>query len=128
MGKKDVHTGESSKDRSINIMDKFIARSNRQAAYKPVLPARRKDPDVPLELWPLKDQLEYWENRTDSDRFDEKYQYYSKWIDEVQQNSGVHSSMFIGYIKPIQDIVMGLFESKTEPGYAARQLQKYGVY
>jgi hypothetical protein len=52
-------------------MDKFIARSNRQAAYKPVLPARRKDPDVPLELWPLKDQIEYWENRTDADRFDE---------------------------------------------------------
>jgi hypothetical protein len=128
MGKKSAHTGESPKDRSINMMDKFIARSNRQAAHKELLPARRKDSNVPIDMWPLKDQLEYWAKRTDSDRFDEKYQYYSKWIDEVQQNSGVHSSMFIGYIKPIQDIVMGLFESKTNPGKAARELQKYGVY
>jgi hypothetical protein len=128
MGKKAVHTGESPKDRSINIMDKFIARNNKQAAHKPVLPARRKDPSVTIEMWPLKDQLEYWENRTDADRFDEEYTHYSKWINEVQIQSGVHSSMFISYIKPIQDVVTGLFESKTRPGKAARQLQKYGVY
>ena len=128
MGKKAVHSGESPKDRAINIMDKFIARSNRQSAHQALLPARRKDPSIPIDMWPLKDQLEYWENRTDADRFDEEYTHYSKWIDAVQVQSGVHSSMFIGYIKPIQDIVKGLFESKTEPGKAARQLQKYGVY
>jgi hypothetical protein len=45
-----------------------------------------------------------------------KYPHYSKWIDavQVQQSSGVHSSMFIGYIKPIlEPLVKDLFESKT---------------
>jgi hypothetical protein len=128
MGKKDVHTGESAKDRSINIMDKFIARSNRQVAYQPTLPARRKDPAVPLELWPLKDQLEYWENRTDADRFDDTYQYYSKWIDAVQKESGVHSTFFTDCVMKLKPELLELFEQKTNPGKAARQLQKYGVY
>jgi hypothetical protein len=128
MGRKSAHTGESPKDRSINIMDKFIARSNRQSAHKELLPARRKDPNVPIELTPLKDQLEYWEKRTDADRFDDEYPHYSKWIVDVQQLSGVHSSTFISYIKPIQDIVKTMFESKTLPRIAARQLQKHGVY
>jgi hypothetical protein len=128
MGKKSAHTGESPKDRCINIMDKFIARSNRQAAHKAVLPARRKDPDVPIHLWPLKDQLEYWEKRTDADRFDEKYRYYSKWIDEVQQNSGVHSTFFTDCIMKLKPELVELFEKKTNPGKAARELQKYGVY
>lgn len=128
MGRKSAHTGESPKDRSINIMDKFIARSNRQSAHKDILPARRKDVNVPIDMWPLKDQIEYWEKRTDADRFDEEFKHYSKWIEEVQQHSGVHPSTFITYIKPIQDIVKGLFESKTFPRNAARQLQKHGVY
>jgi hypothetical protein len=128
MGKKDVHTGESAKDRSINIMDKFIARSNRQIAYQPALPARRKDPAVPLELWPLKDQLEYWENRTDADRFDDTYQYYSKWIDAVQKESGVHSTFFTDCVMKLKPELLELFEQKTNPGKAARHLQKYGVY
>ena len=128
MGRKSAHTGESPKDRSINIMDKFIARSNKQAAHKTLLPARRKDPSIPIDMWPLKDQLEYWQARTDADRFDEEYTHYSKWIIEVQQQTGVHSSTFISYIKPIQEMVKELFNSKTFPKVAARELRKHGVY
>ena len=71
MGKKSVYSGESAKDRSINLMDKFISRTVNREKHLPKLPGRRKDPAVPINLWPLRDQLEYWETRTDADRFDE---------------------------------------------------------
>ena len=58
MGKKSVYSGESAKDRSINIMDKFITRNDNKKKSQPRLPARRKDDNVPLNLWPLQDQLE----------------------------------------------------------------------
>jgi hypothetical protein len=128
MGRKSAHTGESPKDRSINIMDKFIARSNKQQAHKTLLPARRKDPNVPVDMWPLKDQIEYWESRTAADRFNEEYAHYSKWLIDVQQLTGTHPSTFTSYIKPIQETVKGLFESKTFPKVAARELRKLGVY
>ena len=54
MGKKSAHSGESPKERSINKMDKFIARNERRNKHKELLPARRKDPNVPINLWPLK--------------------------------------------------------------------------
>ena len=84
MGKKSAHTGISPKDRSAILMDKFISRNANRMKDQPKLPARRKDPNVPLDLWPLKDQIEYWEARTDTDRFDEQYAAYSTWYQEVQ--------------------------------------------
>ena len=128
MGRKSAHTGESPKDRSINIMDKFIARSNRQSAHKDILPARRKDPNVPMELWPLKDQLEYWERRTDKDRFDERFPAYSYWIIEVQQSSGVHSTFFTDCAIKLKPLLLELFANKTSIKETVRQLQKHGVY
>jgi len=128
MGRKSAHTGESPKDRSINIMDKFIARSNKKNAHKTLLPARRKDPNVPLDLWPLKDQLEYWESRTDADRFDETYPAYSYWITEVQQNSGVHSSFFTDCAAKLKPLLLELFERKTPVKETVRELRKHGVY
>ena len=73
MGKKSAHTGESPKDRSINMIDKFITKSTNQQKHHPVLPGRRKDPNIPIYMWPLQDQLDYWENQTDSERFDLTY-------------------------------------------------------
>lgn len=128
MGRKSAHTGESPKDRSINIMDKFIARSNKRDAHKTLLPARRKDPNVPLDLWPLKDQLEYWESRTHADRFDEQYPGYSYWILEVQQNSGVHSSFFTDCAIKLKPLLVDLFERKTSVKETIRELRKHGVY
>ena len=94
MGRKSAHTGESPKDRSINIMDKFIAKNMNREKHQPFKSGRRKDPNIPIHMWPLKDQIEYWENRTDADRFDDKYPVYSFWIADVQSLSKVHSSFF----------------------------------
>jgi hypothetical protein len=87
MGKKAAHSGLSPKDRSINAMDKFIQRNDRKNANLEKLPARRKDPNIPINLWPLEDQIEYWESRTDVDRFMEKYPTYSSWYAAVKSAS-----------------------------------------
>ena len=39
MGKKAAHSGESPKDRSINMMDKFITRNDRRRKRHEQLPA-----------------------------------------------------------------------------------------
>ena len=71
MGRKSAHTGESPKDRSINIMDKFITKNMNKEKYQVQKSGRRKDPNIPIYMWPLKDQIEYWESRTDADRFND---------------------------------------------------------
>ena len=73
MGKKSAHTGLSATDKSINLMDKFIKRNENKNQHVKLLPARRKDPNVPINLWPLQDQIDYYANRTDADRFDDDY-------------------------------------------------------
>lgn len=128
MGRKSAHTGESPKDRSINIMDKFIARSNKHAAHQAKLPARRKDPNVPIDMWPLKDQIEYWDSRTDANRFDETFPAYSYWIAEVQKASGVHPSFFTDCAIKLKPMLMEMFESKTNVKETVRELRKHGVY
>jgi len=128
MGRKSAHTGESPKDRSINIMDKFISKNAKHDANRPKLPARRKDPNIPIDLWPLKDQIEYWDSRTSADRFDEKYPIYSYWIDEVQKQSGVHSSFFLSYSIKLKPMLLEMFEKKTPVKETVRELRKHGVY
>ena len=73
MGKKSAHTGMSPKDRSINLMDKFIRRNENRNRDMPFVSAIRKDSNIPIDQWPLKDQIEYWNGRTDKDRFTDKY-------------------------------------------------------
>ena len=128
MGRKSAHTGESPKDRSINIMDKFIARSNKKDAHKTLLPARRKDPNVPLDLWPLKDQLEYWESRTDADRFNETYPAYSYWIDIVEKLTNVHPTFFVDKTYSLKQDLVAMYESKTSPKDTVTHLRKLGIY
>ena len=104
MGKKAAHSGESPKDRSVNLMDKFITRNERRTKHLNHLPARRKDPNVPFNLWPLKDQIEYMENRTDAERFDENYPSYSYWNEAVQKKSKVYTRTFIDFtLKIVQN-------------------------
>ena len=128
MGKKSAHSGESPKERSINKMDKFIARNERRNKHKELLPARRKDPNVPINLWPLKDQLEYYNNRTPEDKFREKYVRYTDWLTEVQQASGVYPTTFIDYMGKLDDVIKGLYDTCVYPRAAARVLEKHGVY
>ena len=128
MGRKSAHTGESPKDRSINIMDKFISRNMNREKHQVQKSARRKDPDVPLHMWPLKDQIEYWENRTDADRFDDAYPVYSFWIIEVQKQTKVHPSFFTDQTMKLKLLLQEMYDTKTMPKDAVAILRKHGVY
>ena len=128
MGKKSAHTGESPKERSINKMDKFITRNQKRNQHIELLPTRRKDPNVPINLWPLKDQLDYYANRTAEDKFRDKYKIYSTWINEVQLATGVYPTTFTDYISKLDDIIKEMYNTCTLPKEAARVLEKHGVY
>jgi hypothetical protein len=128
MGKKAAHSGMSPKDRSINLMDKFISRNMNKMKDMPVLPGRRKDPNVPVNLWPLKDQIEYWEKRTPEDCFDEDYAVYSTWYDEVKNKSGVYHQTFLDFTSKLKPMMREMWENKILPRRAILELRKHGVY
>lgn len=128
MGKKSAHSGESPKDRSINLMDKFITKNSNREKNQPRLPGRRKDSSIPVNLWPLKDQIEYWNTRTDADRFDEAYPIYSTWYEEVKQRSGIYHSTFVDFTSKLKDEMKHMFETKVFPKHAILDLRKKGVY
>jgi hypothetical protein len=128
MGRKSAHTGESPKDRSINIMDKFISKNMNREKNQPFKSARRKDPNIPIHMWPLKDQIEYWDNRTDADRFNDKYPVYSFWISDVQSLSKVHSSFFNDQALKLKTLLQQMYDEKTMPKDAVAVLRKHGVY
>ena len=128
MGKKAAHSGMSPKDRSINMMDKFITRNANREKNQPRLPARRKDPNVPFDLWPLKDQLEHRDTQSDADRFDEQYAAYSTWYDEVKRRSGVYPATFLDFTRNLKPEMRAMWECKTHPKQAVLELRKKGVY
>jgi len=129
MGKKAAHSGESPKDRSVNLMDKFITRNERRNKHQEPLPGRRKDQNVPFHLWPIKDQIDYMDNRSDADRFDDKYPVYSTWIEDVQARTRVYPRTFIDLTSKIQPELKDLFNKKTSVRDAADLLKKnYKVY
>ena len=129
MGKKSAHTGMSPKDRSINIMDKFITKNANKQKDQPRKPALYKDPNNPIHMWPLKDQIDYWDNRTETDRFDELYPAYSTWIAKVQKEcTGVHSSFFTDRALKHKTLLQELYATKTPAIEAVRELRKLGVY
>ena len=128
MGRKSAHSGESPKDRSINLMDKFITKNSNREKNQPRLPARRKDPSIPINLWPLKDQLEYWNTRTDADRFDDEYPIYSTWYDEVKRRSGLYPATFVDFTSKLKLEMKQMFEDKVFPKHAILDLRKKGVY
>jgi hypothetical protein len=109
-------------------MDKFITKNANREKNHPILPARRKDPNIALELWPLKDQIEYWETRTDADRFDEQYSAYSTWYDDLKQRSGVYPSTFLDFTSKLKTEMREMWERKMHPKHAIIELRKKGVY
>lgn len=128
MGKKGAHSGLSPKDRSTNAMDKFIQRNDRKRQTEERLPGRRKDKNIPIDLWPIKDQIEYYENRTEEERFRDKYHGYSTWYDEVKQLSKVYPTTFITFVAPYKEQMREWFDSCMLPKEAVRRLRKLGVY
>lgn len=128
MGKKAAHSGESPKDRSINMMDKFITRNDRRRKHTEQLPARRKSPDVPFNMWPLKDQIEHAKNRTDADQFDDDFPVYSYWISAVQKKSGVYHRTFVDFTLKLKPDLKDLYAQKTSVRDTIEFLRKRGVY
>lgn len=128
MSKRSVYSGESPKDRSTNIIDKFITKNANKAKHHPVLPGRRKDPNVPIDLWPLKDQLAYYETRTDADKFDEQYSVYSTWYSAVKEKSGLYHQTFTDFIVNLKTEMQTMWERKMLPKEAVLELRKKGIY
>jgi hypothetical protein len=128
MGKRSVYSGESPKDRSTNIIDKFITKNANKIKNQPILPGRRKDPNVPIDLWPLKDQISYYENRTDADKFDERYSVYSTWYNAVKERSGLYHQTFTDFISKLKPEMQSMWERKLSPKEAVLELRKKGVY
>ena len=128
MGRKSAHTGESPKDRSINIMDKFISRNMNREKHQVQKSGRRKDPNIPIHMWPLKDQIEYWDSRTEADLFDEKYRAYSTWYSDVKGISGVYPATFMDFTSKLKPLMVEMWEKKMMPKQAILELRKHGVY
>jgi hypothetical protein len=128
MSKKSVYSGESAKDRSINLMDKFINKNDNKRKHESHLPGRRKDPNIPIELWPLKDQIEYHETRTSADQFNDAYSAYSTWYDAVKQRSGLYHKTFTDFTSKLKPEMQSMWERKLSPKEAVLELRKKGVY
>lgn len=126
MGKRG-YQGESPADRSINLMDKFIKRSEKKQAFEKKLPGRRKDKNIPIDLWPLKDQLEYWDNLTDDQLFDRKWSCYGDWLEKIFELSNEYHRTFSDTTAPHKDRIRELFNNKIKPKEALRILQKEGI-
>ena len=126
---KKATIGDSPKDRSMDIMDKFIKRQEKKDRHKELLPARRKAKDVPIDLWPLKDQIEYWENQTPKQKFDRKYKSYIDWIDTLRDLTGYPDSSFNDMVSPKNHKLrlQELFSQHILPKDAYGILQKEGI-
>ncbi len=126
---KKATIGDSPKDRSMEIMDKFIKREERKNRHKELLPARRKSKDVPMDLWPLKDQIEYWENITPEQKFDKKYGSYIDWLDTVKDLTGYPDRSFMDMISPEKhrERMKEVFDQKVLPKQAYQMLIKENI-
>jgi len=126
---KKATIGASPKDRSMDIMDKFIKREEKKNRHKEILPARRKAKDVPIDLWPLKDQIAYWENQSPAQKFDRKYNSYIDWLDTIKDLVGYPDTSFNDMISPAahKERLRELFSQKSLPKDAYSLLQKEGI-
>jgi hypothetical protein len=118
----------SPKDRSALIMDKFISKNIKREQGMPFKSGIRKDPNIPIHMWPLQDQIEYWEKRTPEDCFDEDYAVYSTWYDEVKNKSGVYHQTFLDFTSKLKPMMREMWENKILPRRAILELRKHGVY
>ena len=124
---KKGYQGESAKDRATNIMDKFIQRNEKRNEQVETKSLFRKDPNIPMELWPLKDQIEYWETMSESNKFDRKYPNYSSWHNEVKIKSGMYPTTFTDVTLPNKKRLQELFNNKVRPSHAIDQLRREGI-
>jgi hypothetical protein len=126
---KKATIGDSPKDRSMDIMDKFIKRQEKKNKHKELLPGRRKAKDVPIDMWPLKDQIEYWENQSEEQKFDRKYSSYIDWMDAVKDLTGYPDRSFMDMISPEKhrERMKEVYNQKILPKQAYQMLIKENI-
>ena len=126
---KKATIGDSPKDRSMDIIDKFIKREEKRNKHKERLPGRRKSKDVPIDLWPIQDQIDYWDNQTPEQKFDRKYKNYIDWMDKLRDLTGYPDSSFNDMVSPTshKERLKEIFSQKVLPKDAYRMLQKEGI-
>ena len=126
---KKATIGDSPKDRSMDIMDKFIKRQEKKDKYKELLPGRRKSKDVPIDMWPLQDQIEYWENQTPEQKFDRKYGSYSDWMNKIKDITGYPDRSFMDMISPVKhrERLKEVYAQKVLPKQAYQILLKENI-
>jgi len=126
---KKATIGDSPKDRSMDIMDKFIKRQEKKDKYKELLPGRRKSKDVPIDMWPLQDQIEYWENQTPEQKFDRKYGSYIDWMNKIKDITGYPDRSFMDMISPTKhkERMREMYSMKILPKQAYQMLLKENI-
>jgi len=126
MGKRAGYHGVSPADKSINAMDKFIRKSERVQQSNER--SGKKISVEDLERQSLKAQIDYYENRTAADIFDEKYPAYSYWYDEVRSKSGVHPRTFVDWTAKYKTMLHEKYADKTPARDMVSELKKLGIY
>ena len=80
-------------------------------------------------MWPLKDQIEYWENQSDEQKFDRKYGSYIDWLDTVKDITGYPDRSFMDMISPVQhrERMKEVYNQKILPKQAYQMLLKENI-
>ena len=108
-------------------MDKFITRTTEKTERAEIKPIRRKDPNIPMELWPLADQIAYWDNLGQSDWFDRMFPAYTLWLASVKDYSEMYPITFTDVTSPHKSRLRELYEGKVRPKTAVRMLRNEGI-
>lgn len=123
---KHGYQGVSHSDRAVNGMDKFIKREAKKQNKNSALPLRRKDDSIPMHLWPLKDQLEHFDNMSDEEKFTRKYDF-RKWHDEILEKSGMYPITFNDCVRKHHTTIKEMFDRNMLPLDAMYQLRKQNI-
>lgn len=126
MGKRGGYHGLSPADKSINAMDKFIRKSERVQQSNERTGKQISDKDFASRS--LREQLDYLNNRSENDIFDENYPSYSYWYDAVKKRSGIYPQTFRDWTSKHKPFLQELFNKKTSIRDAIIELKKLGIY
>jgi hypothetical protein len=130
MGKKAV-IGTSPKDSSTDKMDRYIQRNEQREKQNLHRHGKKDLSKIPMDEWPLKKQLEYLNNRSESDKFKARYTSYSIWYEAVKKASGVYPTTFIDWSSrsDTKQALQDMYANSVSVKDAVRVLQRdYKIY
>jgi len=128
MGKKAV-IGTSPADLSVDKMDRFIQREERKEQENVRRYGKKDLSKTPFNEWPIDKKINFYENRSDADKFKEKYPNYRSWYDAVKKQSGVYHTTFVDWTAKLRDVMHNMYANHTSVKETVRILkQKHGIY